>query len=338
MKIIIRIFSALLFCLLFSFVSKAQKITILQQDKPTSIRGLSVLNDRTAWISGSKGYIAITNDGGQTWDWQQVKGYEQADFRDIEAFSDKEAVIMSSGTPALILKTTDGGKSWQEKFRKADSSYFLDAMDFADHKHGYILGDPINKKFLLLETKDGGETWDEVKNAPNALPDEAAFAASGTCLRVQGRSIKIVSGGKSSRLITLSPNYKDWKYTLLPITHTKPSQGAFSVATGKKEAIIVGGDYASDKKIDSVAVLNSVNAPSVFQVLKDGPAGFQSCVEYINGSVFLSTGTPGSNITTDGGTTWTKIDSTGFNVCRKAKTGKLILLAGNDGKIGIFKM
>src|SRR5580698_7326065 len=124
-------------------IAKAQHIVLLQQGKPTSIRGLSVVNDNIAWISGSKGHIALTMDGGKNWAWQQVKGYENSDFRGIHAFSDKEAIIMSSGTPAVVLKTVDGGKTWAEKYRNADTSYFLDAMDFADAHHGFILGDPI---------------------------------------------------------------------------------------------------------------------------------------------------------------------------------------------------
>src|SRR5476649_2146290 len=109
-----------LFFSLMTLLCDAQHIESLQQGKRTSIRGLSVVDDSVAWISGSRGNIAITNDGGKTWAWQQVKGFEQADFRDIEAFSNKEAVIMSSGTPALILKTTDGGTNWQVKYRNTD--------------------------------------------------------------------------------------------------------------------------------------------------------------------------------------------------------------------------
>ncbi|XHR92603.1 WD40/YVTN/BNR-like repeat-containing protein [Mucilaginibacter sp. UC70_90] len=246
-----RIFiSGTLFCSLwFNSVLKAQTITVLQQDKPTSIRGLSVVDDNTAWISGSKGYIAKTNDGGKTWNWQQIKGYEKSDFRDIEAFNDQEAVIMSSGTPSLILKTIDGGQTWHEKYRKTDTTYFLDAMDFADNLHGYILGDPINNKFLLLETKDGGETWNESKNAPDALPGEASFAASGTCLRVSGKeAIYIVSGGSNARLISLQPYNDQWQYSNLPLTHGKSSEGAFSISIGQNAGIIIGGDYANDKK------------------------------------------------------------------------------------------
>ncbi|MFB0497186.1 photosystem II stability/assembly factor-like uncharacterized protein [Mucilaginibacter sp. OAE612] len=336
-----RIFisGTLLFSLWFNSVLKAQTITVLQQDKPTSIRGLSVVDDNTAWISGSKGYIAKTNDGGKTWSWQQIKGYEKSDFRDIEAFNDQEAVIMSSGTPSLILKTVDGGQTWQEKYRKTDTTYFLDAMDFADNLHGYILGDPINNKFLLLETKDGGETWNESKNAPDALPGEASFAASGTCLRVSGKeAIYIVSGGSNARLISLQPYNNQWQYSNLSLTHGKSSEGAFSISIGQNAGIIVGGDYASEKKTDSVATILAVHPVLTFTQPQTGPAGFQSSVELIKSGMFLSTGTPGSNITTNGGQTWKQIDSTSFNVCRKAKHGKLVLLAGNSGKIAVLKL
>src|ERR1700761_8581395 len=144
-----RHFLILLFILATSYAN-AQKIVMLQESKLSSIRGLSVVNDSVAWVSGSNGYTALTTDGGKSWSWQQVKGFEKADFRDIEAFSDKEAIIMASGTPALILKTIDGGKNWQVKYRNADTVYFLDAMSFANPDHGIVLGDPIKNKFVML--------------------------------------------------------------------------------------------------------------------------------------------------------------------------------------------
>lgn len=338
MKTIYRLItSILLSILLLSSIARSQSVVLLQQDKPTSIRGLSVVNDKTAWISGSKGYIAITNNGGKTWEWQQLKGYEKAEFRDIEAFSDKEAVIMSSGTPSLVLKTIDGGKTWQEKYRKTDTTYFFDAMDFANEWHGYILGDPINGKFLLMETKDGGETWTNIANPPIALPGEASFAASGTCLRVYNKNLFIVSGGKASRMITAIHGKSEYTYADLPLTHAKPSQGAFSLAAAKNKIIVVGGDYEKDKRTDSVATIFTTHPP-IFNNPDQGPGGFQSCVEYIKDDIFLSTGTSGSNITMDGGRTWRQIDSTSFNVCGKAKHGKMILFAGNGGKIALFKM
>jgi photosystem II stability/assembly factor-like uncharacterized protein len=328
---------SILFLLFFVSNTKAQHIEQLQQGKPTSIRGLSVVDDNVAWISGSKGYIAITIDGGKNWNWQQVKGFEKSDFRDIEAFSDKEAVIMSSGTPALILKTIDGGTNWQVKYQNTDTAYFFDAMDFADRQHGYVLGDPINNKFLLMETKDGGETWNMFKDRPDALPGEAAFAASGTCLRLYKAEIDIVTGGTAARLLSYS-QIDSWSYSNLPILHGKQSQGAFSFAIAGNKGIFVGGDYANDKKTDSVVAIQKVRSNLFFNIPSKQPTGFQSCVEFIQGNIFLSTGTPGNNITTDGGKTWIRIDDASYNVCRKAKRGKLVLLAGNGGKIGVLKM
>jgi photosystem II stability/assembly factor-like uncharacterized protein len=322
----------------FLFISlKAQTITSVQQGKPVSIRGLSVVDDKTAWVSGSKGTIGISTDGGISWLWHQIRGFEKSDFRDIEAFSDKEAVIISSGTPALILKTIDGGANWAVKYQKADTAYFLDAMDFSTKQHGFVLGDPINNKFLLLETMDGGETWNPVTNSPAALKDEAAFAASGTCLRTD-KLITIVTGGSNSRILSSPIQNTAWTEKELPLTNGVASRGAFSIACGNNQTIIVGGNYAKDKQSDSVAyILPKAKAKFKNNTPTVGPAGYQSCVEHIKGDVFLSTGTSGSNITTDGGKTWHKIDSTSYNVCRKAKHGNLILLAGDGGKLGSFK-
>ena len=333
----IKNFALLLVTLLITNVLVAQSIVQVAQNSQTSLRGLSVVNDRVAWVSGSKGYIGITHNGGKTWVWQQVRGFEKADFRDIEAFSDKEAIIMSSGTPALILKTVDGGVSWQVKYKNTDTAYFLDAMDFADSKHGLVLGDPINNKFVLLETTDAGNTWKPFNNPPNALPGEAAFAASGTCLRVVGDNIFIATGGFSARTITGNIKYKKWTVAPLPLLKGKSSQGAFSIAKSSDKIIIVGGDYQKDTHQDSSACYSFEHGLS-WQFPDKSAAGFQSCVEYISDATFLSTGTPGSNITADGGKTWKKIDGTSYNVCRKAKHGKLVLLAGNGGKIGVLKM
>jgi len=331
--------NAILLSLIFSslsLLSVAQTITPLQQGKRTSIRGLSVVDDSVAWISGSRGNIAITSNGGKTWAWQQVKGFEQADFRDIEAFSGKEAVIMSSGAPALILKTTDGGTNWQVKYRNTDTAYFLDAMEFDNPKHGIILGDPIKDKFLLLETNDGAETWYPFKNQPGAMKGEAAFAASGTCLRINKGEINIVTGGPITHLLTANLKKPVWNSIDLPITQGVSSKGAFSVASDN--AMIVGGNYSKDKNPDSVAcILASGKEKITYNPVQKGPAGYQSCIELINKNIYLTTGTSGSNITTDGGKTWAKIDNTSYNVCRKAKNGKLVLLAGDGGKIGIFQ-
>ncbi len=319
---------------------QAQTIQLLQQDTASSVRGLSIVNDQVAWLSGSKGHVAISTNGGKTWTWQQVKGFEKSDFRDVEAFSAKEAIIMSSGTPALILKTIDAGANWKVVYRNDDKAYFLDAMDFADAKNGYVLGDPINQKFLLLETHDFGSSWKVMPNLPDALPNEAAFAASGTCLQVIKKrgNLVIVTGGSAARVL-LSVKSKNWLTENVPVAYGQASQGAFSIAFGEHNVVVVGGDYQQNKKVDSTTCNYDSKYYDIkrklnhYQPAGNIPSGFQSCVIYLDHQTFLSTGTSGSNISVDGGKTWKQIDQVSFNVCQKAKHGNLILLAGDKGKI-----
>ena len=321
----------------------AQKVTVLQQGKPVSIRGLSVVNDKVAWISSSKGYVAVTKDAGKTWNWQQVKGFETSDFRDIEAFSDKEAIIMSSGTPALILKTTDGGSSWQTKYHNRDTSIFLDAMDFLG-KYGCVMGDPLNDHFVLFETKDKGKTWKErdASKLPAARHGEASFAASGTCLHVfdngliKSNSILMVSGGSSANLYNAQISAKKWITQPLPLAQGRSSAGAFSIATNGKHWVAVGGDYQRDSRTDSTACY-SFDAGKTWKIARTCPA-FQSCVQHLEGKIYLSTGTSGTYLSKDDGISWTKIDAGSYNVCVRTQHGKLTLLAGNGGKIGLFSL
>ena len=52
-----------------------------------SFRGLSVVDNNVAWVSGSKGWIGKTGNGGESWSMNQIKGKELLDFRSVFAFS-----------------------------------------------------------------------------------------------------------------------------------------------------------------------------------------------------------------------------------------------------------
>src|SRR4051812_12313891 len=91
----------------------AQTIQLLTSGTNTSIRGLSVVSDSVIWVSGSNGTVGRSIDGGQTFKWITVKGFEKTDFRDIEAFDTRSAIIMGIAEPAYILKTIDAGESWK---------------------------------------------------------------------------------------------------------------------------------------------------------------------------------------------------------------------------------
>src|SRR5579871_2783557 len=124
---------SLFFVLIFLFFCTtvfSQQIQILNNNTKTSLRGLSVVSNKIIWVSGSKGTVGRSIDAGKTWEWITVKNYETRDFRDIEAFDKNTAVIMGIAEPAVILKTTDGGKNWKTVFTDSTKGMFLDAMEF----------------------------------------------------------------------------------------------------------------------------------------------------------------------------------------------------------------
>ncbi|HMI77641.1 MAG TPA: hypothetical protein VK484_02555 [Ferruginibacter sp.] len=309
----------------------AQTVMLLNSASKASLRGLSVVDDKTVWVSGSAGTVGRSVDGGETWKWTTVKGFEKTDFRDIEAFDKNTAVIMGIAAPAYILRTTDGGENWRLVYENKDTSMFLDAMEFWNEQSGIVIGDPINNKVFIARTFDGGNSWQGLPEANYPVVDkgEAFFASSGTNIRkLNKKEAVFVSGGTRSRLFI-----RDTK-TDLPLLQGKESTGANSVAVKNKNVlIVVGGDFT---KRDS-AIKNCViteDGGKTFTVPVVGPHGYRSCVEWLGKKSWISCGLNGVDYSTDEGKNWAWISKESFHACRKAKKGKAVYFSGGGGRIG----
>ncbi len=314
-------------CFLFlASTTQAQRIEVLTSGTETSLRGLCVVNDQVIWVSGSKGKVGRSTDGGKTWEWTTVAGFEKRDFRDIEAFDDKTAVIVAIAEPGNILKTTDGGKSWKTVFHDTTKGMFLDAMDFYDNKKGIAVGDPIDGKIFIVTTNDGGNSW---KRSTADIPakEEGFFAASGTNVRYhKNGSFTAVSGGKVARLI------EPGRTETLPIIQGQEMTGPNSIAIYGKQAIVVAGDYEHQQDTTQNCLISTDGMKTWHEPLA-GPNGYRSCVAYITAQQLITCGVPGVDISNDGGNTWQLISKEGFHTCSKAKKGNAVFLAGGNGRI-----
>jgi photosystem II stability/assembly factor-like uncharacterized protein len=317
----------LLACLFSGSASQAQHIELLTSGTKTSLRGLSVVSDQVIWVSGSGGNVGRSVDGGRTWQWTIVKGFEKRDFRDIEAFDDQTAVIIAIAEPAHILKTTDGGKNWKIVFTDSTKGMFLDAMDFLNKKRGIVVGDPIHDTVFLATTEDGGDSWRRSAVGIKVQEGEAFFAASGTNIRYHpDGSFSLVSGGKASRL--LGPR----RTQVLDIIQGREMTGANSLATWHQQAVIVAGDYENNKDTTKNCVLSSDGMKN-WRAPATPPHGYRSCVAYITRDQLICCGTSGVDISRDRGMNWQPISAESYHVCQKAKKGKAFFLAGSNGKI-----
>jgi photosystem II stability/assembly factor-like uncharacterized protein len=328
-----------LFLLSFSFhlthAQSSPEVQVLTSGTRTSLRGLSVVNDNIIWVSGSRGTVGKSTNAGRTWKWMTVKGFDSTEFRDIEAFDGSNAIIMGIAEPAYILKTTDGGETWKLVYENKTKGMFLDAMDFRGGD-GIVVGDPVNGKVFIAETKNGGETWQEwpVDKRPAADSGEAFFAASGTNIRLfADNKFFLVSGGTRSRLFTNKAILE------MPVIQGKETTGANSISVfdkgnlkGSKQMVVVGGDFFADSSSYKNCFYTS-DGGKTWKAPNTPPHGYRSSVEYLSNTDILSCGLNGVDYSSDGGKNWKWISKEGFNVCRIAKEGPAIFLAGNNGKV-----
>src|SRR6266700_5220729 len=174
-------FVQIILCILLSKSGQTQQLHLLNSGTDVSLRGLSVVNDQVLWASGSEGTVGLSTNGGISWKWMRVPHYEKSDYRDIEAFNDREAIIMGITEPAVILSTADGGNSWTTEFEDTSKATFFDAMDFSG-KHAAVVGDPVADHIFFAESTDRGKKWNI--NASSGFKPTAAgesfFAASGS--------------------------------------------------------------------------------------------------------------------------------------------------------------
>jgi photosystem II stability/assembly factor-like uncharacterized protein len=305
--------------------------------KDAHFRGMSVVDDNVAWVAGTKGWIGITTDGAKTWSFQQIKGYEKFDFRTLYAFDDKTAIAANAGSPASILRTTDGGKNWKAVYANDHKDAFFDGVDFWNYKEGIVYGDPIEGKMLLLQTKDGGKTFELLPDSsrPILSDGEASFAASGTGIRcISPTSVFISTGGKVSRVWLSHDKGVSWKSINPPVLQGGTMTGMYSLGfLDATHGIVVGGDYDKDTLRTNHVYLTE-DAGTTWIKPNAPTRGLRECVEYISPTELIATGMPGSDYSTDSGKTWKALsDERNLYVVRKARKGSLVLMCGASGKL-----
>jgi hypothetical protein len=353
------------------------------QDSHTtaSLRGIHALGNGIAWASGTNGTVLRTTDDGTTWQTCTIRpDAEKLDFRGIQAFDANTAVVMSSGKGDLsrLYKTTDGCQTWHLLFTNPDKDGFWDALvfnlqepthpssDWKAHARGFLVGDPVDGKFVIYSSNDSGQTWhgwsnDKLERPASAAKGESLFAASNSAAVATGtyENLAFVTGGiGGSHLFLLDLHDPFDAGRWLSFTKTGlampngDSSGAFSVAArsvGKPESrendfMVVGGDYQHPDAAGSAIFLPARNyccfglIPQMTKQATTPPHGYRSSVAYDpTQKLWITVGPNGTDISTDDGKNWhaltpTKEDS--GDADKNWNALSLPFVVGPKGRIG----
>ena len=331
-----KIFSfvlAVIFLLLMNIANVSAQWQKQTVSTKASLRGLSVVSEKIVWASGSGGTFLKTVDGGKTWTVGAVPGAEKLDFRDVEAFDENTAYLLSigDGEASRIYKTSDGGATWKMQFKNENPKAFFDAIAFWDRNNGIAMSDPVDGKYVLITTSDG-ENWKLLgtDKMPPAKQGEAAFAASGTCLIVNGKSDAfLVSGGADARVFRSNNRGLSWFVADTPFIKGTSGSGIFSIAMADaRRGVIVGGNYEKPNEMTNNLAF-SADGGKTWNLGK-GLNGYRSGVAYVDKKTLIAVGASGSDVSRDGGRTWTNLDKENYNAVQ-AKGRNAVWAVGANG-------
>ncbi|WP_314241166.1 YCF48-related protein [Empedobacter tilapiae] len=331
------------FVLLLSSLSFAQTYQVINEENSSvSYRGLSFQDAKTFIVSGSKNTIGKTTDGGKTFSWINPKVVENRDFRDVEVLGKDNYLALGIDSPAYILQTKDGGKSWNKVYENNEKGIFLDAI-YVDNtsKKITVLGDPMSpdKPFVLTSSITDLTKWEVSKSLhgqPLRLknPKEAFFASSGSNLYVDAKQTLIVTGGELSNLYYYTPKGGQM-YALEKTKSSTSGINGMAYDATNNVGYLVGGDFTKPENSSfNFYKFKLTNGKIAFQDSWKYPTGYKSGVTIISKDKVLVCGYSGVDYSADGGHNWTNITKDSYNTCTVSPDKKYVILVGNKGKIG----
>lgn len=323
------------------------KWTYSQIPNKASLRGTAIIQN-SLWVTGSGNSVFVSQDAGKTWQDKSVSSKLKRDFRDIELFDDKKAIIMGAGSGELstLYKTTDGGNNWQVLYQNTDELGFFNSIAFWNEQQGLLMGDPVDGYYVIKKTTDGGKTWRRitVKNLPSILSKESAFAASGNSIIVGSNGKAWIATGGLSASVYISNDYGEtWLRDSVPLYKDTQTSGGYSVALNHlDQPFVVGGDYLK-RQMEYPNIARLTNKE--WELVKTSGIGLRTAMS-CQSSICIATGKTATDISFDAGNTWQKLAGQQSKNSTEVTHGfyslasdrKVFLAAGADGKVGVLSL
>ncbi len=298
-------------------------------------RGLFTKGD-TIIISGSSGHVAVGRVQPEGITWENNFNVDSLHLRDVE-FSAQHIHVLSIGTPGYLkswraAQNDPVASTWNTQYFNADSSVFMDGMDFWENGAGLVYGDPLDGYHFVLKTQNHGREWTRVPSdqLPSPLKDEAGFAASGTGVVCMGKGTAYIGwGGEKARLFKTTDYGETWEAIETPLARGS-GKGIYSMAwKNELEGVVAGGSW-EDPSGDSCCAFTKDGGRT--WTLSQGGSGYRSGVCYVQDDMYLSVGTNGTDISRDGGLTWNQMNKENLNAIQPLAEIRSAVAVGSKGK------
>jgi photosystem II stability/assembly factor-like uncharacterized protein len=159
---------SLLFLLLFPLFSFSQWNSLIPSITHYRLADVSFVNPSEGWVVGNGRTIMHTNDTANSFTIQN-SGFSDGEILGVHAFNSNDAyaviseVEVSTGSNQSkyekhLLKTSNGGLTWQSNLINDNYYRTFNAIDFYDLDSGYVVGFDGQ----IFRTKDGGSVWDSL--------------------------------------------------------------------------------------------------------------------------------------------------------------------------------
>jgi photosystem II stability/assembly factor-like uncharacterized protein len=145
----------------------------------------------TVWVAGDSGKAYRSTTFGETWQHFTLAS-PNTRFTDLQFLDNQIGFLV--GSNGTILKTTDGGATWDSKTPASVENF--NAVSFRDSQVGFIVG----KNGKVQRTTDGGETWTELSNRTWEGKEIFSVSAKGNLVYLTGEdglAFKSIDGGNT---------------------------------------------------------------------------------------------------------------------------------------------
>jgi photosystem II stability/assembly factor-like uncharacterized protein len=167
--------------------------TWVKQSNPIfeSIDKVFFLDENNGWVVSNDwwGQIAHTTNGGQTW----VSQTNPTKNPIVDVFFINPQKGWAVGMDSTILRTINGGQTWQRVDLTVSNNWYFRSVFFIDEMHGWTVG----IYGVIMLTNDGGVTWQEIVPGSGETLQSVFFidALNGWAVGDAGTVLRSIEGG-----------------------------------------------------------------------------------------------------------------------------------------------